>query len=255
MHALRPGLEVKVPSAHATHTRSVDEVAGCKVRSPTGHGCCTGMHAALPETGEKKEPAAQGSHMRSALRVPSCTMPKPTPHTFHAMHCGIDADDENMPWAHGAHNMSAVAVAAERIYSPAGHGLRTGVHLSPSLCAENVLPTWHGAQTRSTLAVPSAILPCPTAQFVHGWHASLPAPVLNVPSAHAAHVKSLVSVAALFMNSPAGHNVRTGVHDSALSRAEKLAPSVHEAHSRFLSAEGVLDSPWPVGHVRHGAQA
>jgi hypothetical protein len=213
------------------------------MRSPAEHGGRTGTHAALLEVGEKKEPAVQGSQTRSALREPSCTMPNPTPHTFHAMHSGMDRDEENVPWAHGAHTMSAVAVAAERIYSPEGHGWRTGVHLSPLFCAENVVPTWHGAQTRSALALLSVNVPCPAAQFVHGWQASLPAPALNVPSTQAAHVKSLLSVAALSMNSPAGHTVRTGVHESALSRIEKLAPSVHGAHSRSLSAEGILDSP------------
>ena len=69
------------------------------------------------------------------------------------------------------------------------------------------------------------------------------------------HVRSLESVAALFMYSPAAHSPRMAAHAAPLSSAENVAPSSHAAHWRSAVSEPATDMPSPAAHVFHAAQA
>ena len=98
-------------------------------------------------------------------------------------------------------------------------------------------------------------MPKPAGHVAHGAHAPFPDDALNCPAAHAVHVRSLESVAALFMYSPAAHSPRMGVHAAPLSSAENVTPSSHEAHWRSAVSEPATDMPEPAPHVFHAAQA
>ena len=50
---------------------------------------------------------------------------------------------------------------------PAGHGWRTVLHWEPSLTSEYVLPSTHGAHSRSVVEVPSLVIPSPTSHLLH----------------------------------------------------------------------------------------
>ena len=80
------------------------------------------------------------------------------------------------------------------------------------------------------------------------------APALNEPAAHAAHVRSLLLVAAAVVWKPAAHGALTATHAAPLSTAENVAPATQEAHWRSAVAVPAADWPWPAGHVAHTAQ-
>ena len=172
-----------------------------------------------------------------------------------AVHDDCPAELVNVPEAHAAHTRSDVAVAALLVYCPAGHGLRTAAHAPPLSSPENVEPTAHGVQTRFAVAEPAADMPKPAPHVRHFAHASLPEKALKAPAAHAVHVRSLDSVAALFMYSPAAHAPRICAHAAPPAEAENVAPSTHAPHWRSAVSEPAADSPWPAGHVRHAAHA
>ena len=113
----------------------------------------------------------------------------------------------------------------------------------------------HAAHWRSAVAEPAADIPKPTAHVRHVAHAPLPADALNWPSAQLVHVRSLESVAALFMYSPAAHSPRMAAHAAPLSSAENVAPSSHAAHWRSAVSEPATDMPSPAAHVFHATQA
>ena len=98
-------------------------------------------------------------------------------------------------------------------------------------------------------------MPKPAGHVAHGAHAPFPDDALNCPAAHAVHVRSLESVAALFMYSPAAHSPRMAAHAAPLSSAENVAPSSHAAHWRSAVSEPATDMPSPAAHVFHATQA
>lgn len=254
-HELCPALSVKVPAAHAAHTRSLLAVAAFAVCWPAAHGALTAAHASPLSTDENVLPATHGAHTRSVLGVPSTDSPEPTPHVDHAAHCACPALDVNCPCAHDAHTRSLLAVAAFEVRCPAAHGARTAEQAPPSLRVENVLPTTHGAQSRSAVALPSCSRPLPTPHVFHAAHFSLPRVALNCPAAHVAQVKSAVSVAALSMYCPGAHGSRTAVHAAPLSLPENVAPSEQRLHVRSVVAEPAVSSPEPAAHVDHAVHA
>jgi hypothetical protein len=177
-----------------------------------------------------------------------------------AVHGDCPAELANVPEAHAAHTRSDVAVAALLVYRPAGHGLRTAAHAPPLSSPENVEPTAHGVQTRFAVAEPAADMQKPAPHVRHVAHASLPAAALKAPAAHAVHVRSLDSVAALFMYLPAAHAPRIcagrggGEGECAVQEASAVpvwkptvvpkstvAPPEHE-HSAVVRAEAVAVS-------------
>ena len=104
------------------------------------------------------------------------------------------------PGAHVSHVRSLLALAAVLVKVPAPHAALTGAHASPLSTAENVEPATQPAHWRSADAVPSTARPEPTAHVAHDAQLSVASvelvPALNVPGAHAAHVRSLLAVAA-----------------------------------------------------------
>jgi hypothetical protein len=78
--------------------------------------------------------------------------------------------------------------------------------------------------------------------------------LLNVPSAHAAHFRSLLAVAATVVWKPGAHASLTALHALPSSTSEKLKPALQPLHSRSTISEPSLRSPWPTGHVAHAVQ-
>ena len=115
------------------------------------------------------------------------------------------------PAAHAAHVRSLDAVAALSMNSPAAHGARIGVHASPLSAAENVDPTVQGAHWRSAVAEPAVDMPWPTAHVFHATQPSLPALVLKLPAAHAAHSRFDETPGAFVSYLPAAHT-RMALH-------------------------------------------
>jgi hypothetical protein len=60
------------------------------------------------------------------------------------------------------------------------------------LASSEYVPTAHGAQTRSATDVPAAVTDVPGAHVVHATQDVASDVVLNVPLAHAEHVRSVV---------------------------------------------------------------
>ena len=189
------------------------------------------------------------------MAEPAADLPWPAGHVAQAVHDDCPAELVNVPEAHAAHTRSDDGVAALLVYCPAGHGLRTTPHAAPLSSPEYVEPTAHGVQTRFAVAEPAADMPKPAPHVRHFAHASLPEKALKAPAAHAVHVRSLDSVAALFMYSPAAHAPRICAHAAPPAEAENVAPSTHAPHWRSAVSEPAADSPWPAGHVRHAAHA
>jgi len=79
-------------------------------------------------------------------------------------------------------------------------------------------------------------------------------PALNLPVAHAVHVRSTLAVAAVEAK-PAAQAVLTGWHTAPLSTAEKLVPATQAAHARSVPGVGAVDWPWPTVQLRTGLQA
>ena len=104
------------------------------------------------------------------------------------------------PGAHASHARSLLALAAVLVKVPAPHAALTGAHASPLSTAEYVEPATQPAHWRSADAVPSTDRPEPTAHVAHAAQLSVASvelvPALNVSGAHAAHVRSLLAVAA-----------------------------------------------------------
>jgi hypothetical protein len=98
-------------------------------------------------------------------------------------------------------------------------------------------------------------MPLPIEHFDHDAHNPLPSAVLNVPAAQGAHTRSLASVGALLMNSPAAHALRTGTHAAPPAAVLNVVPMVHAAHWRSAVAEPAAVMPWPAGHTVQRAHA
>ena len=179
-------------------------------------------------------------------------MPSPTGHFDQTVQDGRPALLVNVPAAHAAHVRSADAVASVSVCWPAGHGLRTATHAPPLAAAEKVLPAAHDEHWRSVVPEPELIMPLPIGHFDHDAHNPFPSAVLNVPAAQGAHSRSLASVGALLMNSPAAHALRTGTHAAPPAAVLNVVPMVHAAHWRSAVAEPAAVMPWPAGHTVHG---
>ena len=218
-HALRPELALKLPDAHAAHTRFLDTVAAAAVCSPAAHGARTVLHAAALELAENVEPALQAAHWRSATAVPSVSSPWPTAHSDHGVQASaLPALLLNCPAAHTVHTRSDDSPGAALSYRPALH----------------VVTARH---TRSAEPVGAANVYWPDGQ----------SPLC------VAHARSLVSVAAVVSHSSPAHT-RTALHAAPLFATEKLTPSVHAVHARSDVGVPATDWPSPVGHVAHAAQ-
>lgn len=135
--------------------------------------------------------------------MPVNTRPLPTSHlVHHAVHASLPAVALNVPLVHARHVRSALAVCALSMYMPAEHGALTPWQVLPSLAFEKVEPV-HVAHWRSAMAEPSAVIPDPAGQVRHSAHTPLPAVALKEPVAQGAHVRSLLTVDAASMYSPA----------------------------------------------------
>jgi hypothetical protein len=204
-------LDLKVPDAQASHSRSLLTVAPLVVKVPGPHGALTTVHASPLFAGENVEPATHPAHWRSAMAEPAADMPWPTAHVAHAAHSSTASVvlvlALKVPSAQLAHCRSLLAVAAAVVWKPAVHGALTAAHAAPSLVAENVAPAWQAAHWRSAVAEPTEDMPCPTVQVAHVAHDSLPAAALNEPAGHAEHTRLDVSVGAMISYSPAAHVV------------------------------------------------
>jgi hypothetical protein len=204
-------LDLKVPDAQASHSRSLLTVAPLVVKVPGPHGALTTVHASPLFAGENVEPATHPAHWRSAMAEPAADMPWPTAHVAHAAHSSTASVvlvlALKVPSAQLAHCRSLLAVAAAVVWKPAVHGALTAAHAEPSVVAENVAPAWQAAHWRSAVAEPTEDMPCPTVQVAHVAHDSLPAAALNEPAGHAEHTRLDVSVGAMISYSPAAHVV------------------------------------------------
>ena len=182
-------------------------------------------------------------------------MPLPMAHGFQTVHLRMPLFAVNWPAAQAVQTRSVIDVASADIYVPVMHGGRTTTHSSPLSVAEYVAPAVQAVHWRFAVAEPAADMPKPAPHVRHFAHASLPEKALKAPAAHAVHVRSLDSVAALFMYSPAAHSPRICAHAAPPAEAENVAPSTHAPHWRSAVSEPAADSPWPAGHVRHAAHA
>lgn len=215
LHTLRPAVSVNVPVAQAPHTMSLEDVAAVLVYLPARHGSRTLSHGALPPK-EKVAPTSHVAQRRSAVAVPSTERPSPAGHMLHAAQVLAPATFVKAPAAQASQTISLEAVAADLMYCPATHVLRTSLHpvLPP---AENVEPTVHAVHLRSVAAVPSSVLPSPDAHAAHATHAWLPGTALKVPDGHGAQVRSDEAPDPTVSYSPAWHAVIARHTRSALS--------------------------------------
>ena len=133
--------------------------------------------------------------------------------------------------------------------------LPTAEQAAPLMIVENVLPAVHGVHCRLADAEPGKDMPEPTGHLLHEAHASLARVALNCPVAQGAHVKSVLSVAALSMYCPGAHGSRTALHAALLSALENEVPSKQRLHVRSVVAEPAVSSPDPAGHVAHALHA
>ena len=278
VHASFPGVAVKVPAGHGSHTRSLLTVAAVVVYKPGPHGALTDWHAAPLSSVEYVVPATQAAHCRSAVAEPGADWPWPAGHVAHAVHASFPCVALKVLFTHAEHTRLEMVVGAVISNSPAAHVLIswhtlsnasvaavaincvplhvvTFTHAAPLSSSEYDVPTVQAAHWRSVVAEPGVAWPWPTGHVAHAVHAWLPAEDLNVSKVHEAHVASLATVAALLMYSPAAHTPRTASHASPLSVAEKVAPATHGAHVRSAVAEPAMDWPWPTAHVLQATHA
>jgi hypothetical protein len=131
----------------------------------------------------------------------------------------------------------------------------TGLHASPLLDAEYVVPGMHAEHTRSDAAVPVVDIPWPTGQVFQAVHEASPAVLVKRPSAQDEHIRSDETVAYAKMYCPAAHTLPTAEHAAPLMMGENMLPAAHGEHCRLADAEPATDMPAPTGHVLHGAHA
>ena len=158
-----------------------------------------------------------------------------------------------VPVAQGVHVCSADTVATALVYVPAGHAALTVSHALPSFTAEYVEPGTQAVHWRSAVAEPAWDWPSPTGHVAHAVQLSVAIVelvlLLNMPSAHEAHVRSLLAVAATVVWKPGAHGALTAWQGAPLSTSEKVEPAVQVAHSRSAIFEPSLDCPCVTGHV------
>jgi hypothetical protein len=110
----------------------------------------------------------------------------------------------NVPFAQLLQVRSLLMVDTEAVNVPSAHGALVGTHSSPLSTAENEVPATQAAHSRSVDAVPSFDLPSPIGHVAHAAQVSVAVVLalaldLNVPPAHASHVRSLMAVATVLV--------------------------------------------------------
>ena len=233
------------------HVRSA-AVVGALVSHWSPLHCRTAVQAPPVLAAEKVAPSSHAAHWRSAVAVPAADWPSPTRHVANVAQLSTLsvpalAPALNVPEAQGAHTTSLLAVAAAVVRVPAAHDELTVVHSVPLFSVENVEPGTHAAHWRSAVALPSAARPLPTGHVAQAAHAERPTSALKVPSAHAAHTRSLVVVAYFKVYVPMAHGGLTALHAAPLISSEYVAPATQPEHCRSPVADPATVSPWPAG--------
>ena len=82
------------------------------------------------------------------------------------------------------------------------------------------MPATQAPHWRLAVALPAAFWPWPAAQVAQVAQAPLPEAALNSPLAHAAHVRSELTVGALSRYSPAAQSAETAAHAAPSLAAE-----------------------------------
>ena len=94
--------------------------------------------------------------------------------------------------------------------------------------------TMQAAHWRSAVAEPAADWPWPTGHVAHTEQLSAERVVLvlalNEPGSHAAHVRSLLPVAATVVRKPGAHGALTAAHAAPSLAAENVEPATQAAH-------------------------
>ena len=278
VHVSFPGVALKVPVGHGSHTRSLLTVAAVLVYKPGPHGALTGWHAAPLSSSEYDVPTVHSAHWRSAVAEPGADWPCPAGHVAHAVHVSFPGVALNVLFTHAEHTRLDMAVGAAISVSPAAHVLIswhtlsnasvaavaincvplhvvTFTHAAPLSSSEYEAPAVHAAHWRSASAEPATSWPWPTGHVAHRVHASFPDVSLKVPVGHGSHTRSLLTVAAVLVYKPGPHGALTGWHAAPLSSFEYVVPATQAAHCRSAVAEPGADWPWPAGHVVHTLHA
>jgi hypothetical protein len=251
---LSPALAVKVPSAHAVHTRSDVAVAAALRYMPASHAALTDSQAAPSLVLENAEPEAQASQTRSAVAEPAVSWPWPAAHVLQATQAWLPELILKVSVAQAVHVRSDDTPGAAVWYSPTPHVVMAWHTRSdvPVGAAKVYWPVGHVAecvaQSRSLVAVGSAFSNSPDLQVVTATHAlpSLAAEYV-VPGTHAAHWRSAEAEPAAVMPCPARH-IDQGLQ--LLRPDEELyVPSAHAAHSRSLKAVAAAVVKLPAAHA------
>jgi hypothetical protein len=191
---MSPATELKLPSGHTVHTRSLVAVAMAPTNVPAAHCAVTALQASPPYESEKLIPGSHAEHWRSSNGEPGLALPVPGGQAVHGEHASFPTVPLKRPAAQLVHVRSLDVVAALFIKCPAAHGALTSWHSAPSSESENVEPV-HAAQIRLTVAEPTCDWPNPAGHVRQLAQAKLPTPALNFPSAQGVHACSLVIVA------------------------------------------------------------
>lgn len=158
----------------------------------------------------------------------------------------------NVPVPHAVQMRSLEAVGAV-VYSPAEQTARTAVQAAFETTALKVVPATQSAHWRSAVAVPPLVWPWPTGHVVdHAVQEDWPAVAVNVPLAHAAHVRSLEAVAGVW-NSPATQAAETATHSVPSSTALKVVPTLQSSQVRSVVVVPTLVRPLPTAQVDQSA--
>ena len=150
-----------------------------------------------------KWPAAQALHSRLLAVVSAVVSYSPAWHTVSALHTrstvevgGVDSYWVEVQSVCELHVRSLEVVAAVAWCWPLEH-VCTATHAAPLSTVENVVPSTHAAHSRSDVAEPAVLWPELMAHVAHAAHVDKPAVAVKVPLAQAAHVRSMLAVAAV----------------------------------------------------------
>ena len=194
-------LEYSMTPSHATQVRSAVAEPSCCRPKPTAQ-VRQAVHASLPAV-PLKVPCSQLAHVRSDDAPGATVSYWPAAQMVMALHTrsAVPLGATDVYWSAGhvslcvRHVRSVVSVGLAVSYSFAVHVV-TATHASPLAFGEYVEPATHVAHWRFAIALPATAMPEPVAQMFHAVHAVSPATAVNVPASHAAHVRSLLAVAA-----------------------------------------------------------
>jgi hypothetical protein len=172
-------LDLKVPDAQASHSRSLLTVAPLVVKVPGPHGALTTVHASPLFAGENVEPTTHPAHLRLAVAEPATDMPWPVQQVRQVAHTSLPAAALNMPAGHTEHTRLDVSVGAVVSYSPAAHVVMSW-HTRSEVVVAAVKMNWCAShvvcvlQSRSLLSVGAA---CSYSVPVHVVTATQAAPL------------------------------------------------------------------------------